>query len=96
MSCLHRALWLGVLGLALAVLAAPAFAQDAASKRATISEQEKQKREQELRDWTEKNRASMEQQLQAKKKRDACAREAKVQKLHFKKRRDFIKACVAR
>ena len=94
MSRLHRALWLGALGVAL-VAVTPVSAQQDASRRATIADQEKQKREQELRDWTEKNRASMEQQMLAKKKRDACKREAKVQKLHFKKRRDFIKTCVA-
>jgi hypothetical protein len=83
------------LSMLLSVLAAaPALAQKKDRDATSTGIMEKQ-RQKEAEEWRVKGEKYMQEQEAVQKKRKACSLKAKEQKLHFKKRRDFMKDCMA-
>jgi hypothetical protein len=77
-----------------ALLAAPAFAQKKDRDATSTGIMEKQ-RQKEMEEWRAKGEQYMKDQEAAQQKRKACSTKAREQKLHRKKRRDFMKDCMA-
>ena len=83
---------LSVLLSALLVVPAVAQKKDRDATSTAIMERQRQK---ELEEWRTKGEKYMKEQELVQKKRKDCSAKAKKQKLHFKKRRDFMKDCMA-
>jgi len=77
-----------------ALLVAPAFAQKKDRDTTSTGIMEKQ-RQKEMEEWKAKGEQYMKEQEAVQKKRKACSTKAKEQKLHLKKRRLFMKDCMA-
>jgi psiF repeat len=77
-----------------ALLVAPAFAQKKDRDTTSTGIMEKQ-RQKEMEEWKAKGEQYMKEQEAVQKKRKACSANAKVQKLHLKKRQRFMKDCMA-
>ena len=72
----------------------PAQAQKKDPATTTTGKMEEQRRK-EMEDWKAKGDKYFAEQAIVQKKRKDCSLQAKEQKLHFKKRRDFIKQCMS-
>ena len=83
-----------MLSVLVSVVATPALAQkkDRDATSTGITEKQRQK---ELDEWRVKGEKYMQEQEVVQKKRKACSAKAKSQKLRLKKRRDFMRGCMA-
>lgn len=88
---MKRVIVLSVLLSAIAAVPAQAQKKDPAN---TTTGQMQQQRQKEMEDWKAKGEKHLAEQAVVQAKRKDCAAQAKVQKLHLKKRRDFMKQCM--
>jgi hypothetical protein len=89
------------------LIAAPAFSQTSSNDSATTKQTFRQKAAERRKGIENRKRAKQERLKEAekrdiaamkvrKRKKDACSKQAKTQKLHLLKRQRFMKKCMAR
>jgi hypothetical protein len=76
------------------VITAPVLAQKKERDATSTGIMEKQ-RQKEMEEWRTKGEQYMKEQEAVQKKRKACSAKSKEQKLRFKKRRLFMRDCMA-